>query len=67
MLCFLSQNGLWTAYQQFIDNLRQTVPSLNGALAGNPIQTMGQFTSPCRIISGISKCTTFDNTIHPHE
>jgi len=24
MLRFLSQNGLWTAYQQFVDNLRQT-------------------------------------------
>ncbi|WP_197050630.1 RNA-guided endonuclease TnpB family protein [Methanobacterium sp. SMA-27] len=36
MLRFLSQNGLWTAYQQFVDNLRQTVPSLDGALAGNP-------------------------------
>ena len=24
MLRYLSQNGLWTAYQQFADNLRQT-------------------------------------------
>lgn len=41
MLRFLSQNGLWTAYQNFIDNLRQTVPSLDGALAGSPMQSMG--------------------------
>lgn len=41
MLRFLSQNGLWTAYQQFVDNLRQTVPSLDGALAGNPMRNMG--------------------------
>lgn len=26
MLRFLSQNGLWTAYQHFVDNLRKTVP-----------------------------------------
>ena len=41
MLRFLSQNGLWTAYQQFVDNLRQTVPSLDGALAGSPMRSMG--------------------------
>ena len=41
MLRFLSQNGLWTAYQQFVDNLRQTVPSLDGALAGNPMRSIG--------------------------
>lgn len=41
MLRFLSQNGLWTAYQQFVDNLRQTVPSLDDVLAGNPIQSWG--------------------------
>jgi putative transposase len=40
MLRFLSQNGLWTAYQQFIDNLRQTVPSLDDALTENSMQSM---------------------------
>jgi len=38
MLRFLSQNGLWTTYQQFVDNLRQTVPSLDGVLAGSPMR-----------------------------
>lgn len=41
MLRFLSQNGLWTAYQHFVDNLRQTVPSLDGVLVGSPMQSVG--------------------------
>lgn len=41
MIRFLSQNGLWTAYHNFCDNLRQTVPSLDGALAGSPMRSMG--------------------------
>lgn len=35
---FLSQKAKWTGYQQFVDNLRQIVPSPDGALAGNPKQ-----------------------------
>lgn len=35
MLRFLSQNGLWTAYQQFVGNLRKTGLSIDNALVGN--------------------------------
>ena len=40
MLRFLS-TGLWTAYQLFVDNLRQLVLSINGALEGNLMRSVG--------------------------
>jgi hypothetical protein len=40
MLSFLL-TGLWTAYQLFVDNLRQLFLSINGALEGNLIRSVG--------------------------
>lgn len=36
MVRFLSQNAMWTGYQQFADNLRQTGISLENTLVGSP-------------------------------
>lgn len=36
MVRFLSQNAMWTGYQQFVDNLRKTGISLEITLVGSP-------------------------------
>lgn len=36
MLRYLSQNGLWTAYRQFVDILRQTGMPIRDTLVGSP-------------------------------
>ena len=36
MVRFLSQNAMWTGYQQFADNLRKTGISLEITLVGSP-------------------------------
>ena len=42
MLRFLSQYGLWTAYQQFVDNLRKTGLSA-------PLEPMGKLVGSSRL------------------
>jgi putative transposase len=46
MLRFLSQNAMWTGYQQFVDNLRKTgLPAPTGTgskLAGSPMRKRGE-------------------------